>query len=108
MSMRTVVLAASACAVLAMPALAGANDDYRSVEQRLVGRVISFEPWHLQLDRGPRIVLHRGTVIQPTGETPRHGMFVRVFGHIAADGAFAADEIDLIPPPPAAWDWHAH
>lgn len=105
MPMRSLVLAASACAVLAMPALAAA-DDYRAVEQRLFGQVISFEPWHLQLDRGPRIVLHRGTVIHPTGLTLQNGMSVRVFGHVASDGAFSADEIDVMPPPPAAWGWH--
>jgi hypothetical protein len=108
MSMRSLVLAASACAVLAMPGLAGATDDYRAVEQRLVGRVISFEPWRLQLDRGPRIVLHRGTVIHPTGLSLQNGMFVRVFGHVASDGAFSADEIDVTAPPPAAWGWHAN
>jgi len=106
MPMRSLVVAASACAVLAMPVLAGATDDYRAVEQRLFGQVISFEPWHLQLDRGPRIVLHRGTVIHPTGLTLQNGMSVRVFGHVASDGAFSADEIDVMPPPPAAWGWH--
>jgi hypothetical protein len=104
--MRSLALAVSACAVLAMPVLAGATDDYRAVEQRLIGRVISFEPWHLQLDRGPRIVLHRGTVIHPTGLTLQNGMSVRVFGHVASDGAFSADEIDVMPSPPAAWGWH--
>ncbi len=106
--MRSLVLALSACAAVAMPVLAGASDDYRSTEQRLVGRVISFEPWHLQLDRGPRIVLHRGTVIHPTGLSLQNGMPVRVFGHIAADGAFSADEIDVMPGPPPSWQWHVH
>lgn len=106
--MRAVILAAAACAALAMPTLAGASDEYRSYEQRFTGRVISFEPWHLQLDVGPRMVLHRGTVIHPTGMTPQNGMQVRVFGHVASDGAFAADEIDVIPPPPPSWGWHTH
>jgi hypothetical protein len=33
-------------------------------------------------------------------------MSVRVVGHVASDGAFSADEIDVMPPPPAAWGWH--
>ena len=53
----------------------------RRYEHRLVGRVISFEPYHLRLDRGPAIVLHHGTVIHPRGMTPRAGMPVRVYGH---------------------------
>jgi hypothetical protein len=101
MSMRNFVLAAAAVAALAVPAAAGAaSNDYQSVEQHYVGRVISFKPWRLRLDIGPAIVLHPGTVIHPTGTTLQNGMPVRVFGHVAADGAFAADEIDVIS---AAW-----
>ena len=48
----------------------------------------------------------RGTVIHPTGMTPQNGMQVRVFGHVASDGAFAADEIDVIPPRLAATSPH--
>ncbi len=100
--MRNFALAAVAAALLAVPAVAGANanGDYRAVEQHYVGRVIEFKPWHLRLDVGPPIVLHPGTVIHPTGTTLQNGMPVRVYGHVAADGAFAADEIDVIS---AAW-----
>ncbi|HZX67666.1 MAG TPA: hypothetical protein VFE70_02225 [Candidatus Elarobacter sp.] len=98
----------AACAVLATPALAGASDDnygnYRNVEQHILGRVISFEPWRLQLDRGPRMVLHRGTVIHPTGLTLRNGMAVRVIGHVTADGAFSADQIELVQPSTLIWE----
>ncbi len=94
--------AAAALVLLAAPSLAsaqtGPNPQYAGYEHRLVGRVIAFEPYHLRLDRGPAIVLHRGTVIRPRGLTLENGMPVRVYGHVANDGAFSADEIDLLPP----------
>ncbi len=95
------LIAAAAAAMLLAPAAAQAQPmqpAYASYEQHVTGRVISFEPWHLRLDRGPAMVLHPGTVIKPRGLTLRNGMHVRVYGHIATDGAFAADEIDLMPP----------
>jgi len=105
---RAASIVLAAFAVLGTPALAGANDNddnnYRNVEQRIVGRVISFEPWRLQLDRGPRMVLHRGTVIHPTGLTLRNGMAVRVIGHVTVDGAFSADQIELVQPSTLIWE----
>ncbi|HEX3468227.1 MAG TPA: hypothetical protein VHT05_09135 [Candidatus Elarobacter sp.] len=100
--MRSLILTAAALAVFAMPLAATAQppDGYRANEQHYVGRVIEFRPWHLRLDTGPAIVLHPGTVIHPTGTNLQNGMPVRVYGHVAADGAFAADEIDVISP---AW-----
>jgi hypothetical protein len=112
---RKALLGATLLAPLAMPAIASAQgydrdrDDRRfdgdrdDREHRLTGRVVSFRPWNLQLDIGPHIYLHPGTVIRPTGLTLQNGMFVRVFGHRTADGNFAADEINLIPGPPPAF-----
>lgn len=82
-----------------VPTVGSADDLDGGFEHRIVGRVISFEAYNLQLDRGPHIILHHGTVIHPTGITLRNGMPVRVFGHRTADGRFSADEIDLLPPP---------
>jgi len=95
--MKRILLAAI---VAALPIAASAQPYEGGDEHRLVGRVIAFEPYNLQLDRGPHILLHRGTVIHPTGITLRNGMVVRVLGHRTADDNFSADEIDLIPPPP--------
>ena len=50
------------------------------------------------------MVLHRGTVIHPTGLTLRNGMAVRVIGHVTADGAFSADQIELVQPSTLIWE----
>ena len=103
---RLALLGAALLAPLAMPAIASAQDYDRERddrERRFAGRVISFRPWNLQLDTGPHIYLHPGTVIRPTGLNLQNGMFVRVVGHRTADGNFAADEITLIPGPPPAF-----
>ena len=106
--MKRTAIALTACALLLGPAAASAQayPSYAAggYEQHLSGRVIEFKPWNLQLDRGPHIVLHPGTVIKPTGLNLQNGMYVQVYGHVARDGAFAADEIDLVTPgPPPAF-----
>lgn len=101
--MKRFVLALSLGATLLVPSIASADDPDGGFEHRIVGRVISFEPYNLQLDRGPHIILYHGTVIHPTGLNLRNGMPVRVIGHRTADGRFAADEIDLLPPPRDPW-----
>jgi len=105
---KTALIAAVAAAMMLAPAAAPAQTPaYAAYEHRVTGRVIEFRPWHLRLDRGPAVVLHAGTVIKPRGLTLQNGMVVRVYGHVAGDGAFAADEIDLMPsgyadyPPPS-------
>jgi len=103
------LIAAAAVAML-LPVAAAAEPmqpAYASYEQHVTGRVISSEPWRLRLDRGPAMVLHPGTVIKPRGLTLRNGMHVRVYGHIANDGVFAADEIDLLPPEGAPYPSYA-
>jgi hypothetical protein len=76
--MKRFVVALSLGAALLVPTVGSADDLDGAFEHRIVGRVISFEPYNLQLDRGPRIILHHGTVIHPTGITLRNGMPVRV------------------------------
>jgi hypothetical protein len=87
-------------ALVGLPTLALAQpvEPIYDPEHRLVGRVIQSEPWNLQLDRGPHIYLHQGTVIRPTGITLRYGMVVRVIGHRTDSDTFAADEVDVMPP----------
>jgi hypothetical protein len=97
---RPLFLGAALAAILAAP-LAASAQAWGGDEHRFVGRVISFKPWNLQLDNGPHIFLHPGTVIHPTGMTLANGMVVRVIGHRTSDGNFAADEVDLLPAPPA-------
>jgi hypothetical protein len=67
----------------------------RGYEHRFVGRVIDFAPYNLQLDRGPHIYLHKGTVLRPRGLNLQNGMPVIVIGHEDVNGSFQADEIDL-------------
>ena len=99
---RQALLGAALLAPLAIPTIASAQG-YENSERRFAGRVISFKPWNLQLDNGPHIYLHPGTVIRPTGLNLQNGMFVRVVGHRTTDGNFAADEVTLIPGPPPAF-----
>jgi hypothetical protein len=92
---RRTAIAIAACAAVAVPLASSAQQTGN--ERRLIGRVISFQPYNLQLDRGPHVVLHRGTVIHPRGLTFQNGMRVRVYGHRQPDGTFSADQIDLLP-----------
>lgn len=86
-------------ATLVAPLAASAQDyDGRHHDRdghQLVGRVVDARPYHVQLDHGPEVFLHDGTVIRPRGLTLRDGMPVRVFGHRTERG-FSADEIDLV------------
>ena len=93
---RRAALALAATAAVAAP-LAASAQQYGD-ERRLVGFVVAFQPYNLQLDHGPHVVLHRGTVIHPRGLTLQNGMRVRVYGHRQPDGTFSADQIDLLPP----------
>lgn len=98
MNVRHLLPLVAGAALLAVPCVASA-DPYHSFggEYERIGRVVAFQPYNLQLDRGPHIFLHKGTVILPTGLTLRNGMPVRVVGHDNPDGSFSADEIDLLP-----------
>jgi hypothetical protein len=81
----------AALALSIVPAMAGAQ----GYEHRFFGRVVDFAPYNLQLDRGPHIYLHKGTVLRPLGLNLQNGMPVLVIGHEDRNGSFQADEIDL-------------
>jgi hypothetical protein len=92
------VLVLTAAALLAAAFLPGAATA-EGAQRQLIGRVSSFQPYRLQLERGPLVVLHRGTVMRPTGFTPGAGMTVRVSGHRNGDGTFSADAVELLATP---------
>lgn len=85
----------------AQPAPAGqATSPYEINGKFISGRVRWFQPYNLQLNHGPHIYLHDGTVILPTGLDLQPGMPVYVWGHLDASGRYNADSIALAPPPP--------
>ena len=86
-----VPLSLAALAIAAAPSIANAQ----GYEHRFAGRVVDFAPYNLQLDRGPHIYLHKGTVLRPRGLNLQSGMAVVVIGHDDVNGSFQADEIDL-------------
>lgn len=88
------LFALTALALALVPGAAGAQ----GYEHRFIGRVVEFEPYNLQLDRGPHIYLHKGTVLRPRGLNLRSGMPVIVIGHQDVNGSFQADEIVLADP----------
>jgi len=96
MNARSLVTGLTIAGLCAVPVVASAQAAW---EHRLDGRVVNAAPYNLQLDRGPHIFLHNGTVIKPRGLTLRNGQFVRVIGHNNPNGTFEADEVDLISPP---------
>ena len=81
----------AALALVLAPGVASAQ----GYEHRFIGRVVEFEPYNLQLDRGPHIYLHKGTILRPRGLNLQSGMPVIVIGHEDVNGSFQADEIDL-------------
>jgi hypothetical protein len=72
------------------------NEGYQHRRNELSGRVTGFEPYNLWIDRNIHVVLHHGTVINPTGIRLRHGMNVLVYGRWNRDGTFEADQIDVV------------
>ncbi|HEY0384180.1 MAG TPA: DUF5666 domain-containing protein [Candidatus Elarobacter sp.] len=62
---------------------------------QLSGQVSSFSPYNLVLSNGTHVVLHNGTVINPTGTNLTSGQRVRVIGNWNQDGTFNANEIDV-------------
>jgi hypothetical protein len=71
----------------------GYNNGNRGGE--LSGSVRSFSPYNLYLSNGTHVVLHNGTVINPTGNNLAAGERVRVIGNWNQDGTFNANEIDV-------------
>jgi hypothetical protein len=71
----------------------GYNNGNRSGQ--LSGTVSSFSPYNLYLSNGTHVVLHNGTVINPTGNNLAAGERVRVIGNWNQDGSFNANEVDV-------------
>ena len=62
---------------------------------QLSGSVRSFSPYNLYLSNGTHVMLHNGTVINPTGSNLTAGQRVRVIGNWNQDGTFNANEVDV-------------
>ena len=71
------------------------NGGYGNRSGQLDGTVRSFSPYNLYLSNGTHVVLHNGTVINPTGNNLASGERVRVLGTWNQDGTFNANEIDV-------------
>jgi len=71
------------------------NGGYGNRGGQLSGSVRSFSPYNLYLSNGTHVVLHNGTVINPTGSNLSPGERVRVIGNWNQDGTFSANEIDV-------------
>ena len=63
---------------------------------RIGGTVTGFSSYDLDVNNGPHIRLHQGTVINPTGITLQRGMRIAITGHPNNDGTFEADRIDVV------------
>jgi hypothetical protein len=76
----------------------GNNGGYNNGNRgnQLTGTVSSFSPYNLYLNNNVHVVLHNGTVINPTGSNLTPGQRVRVIGYRQSDGTFAASEIDVV------------
>ncbi|MFN2461395.1 MAG: hypothetical protein ABR591_12010 [Candidatus Velthaea sp.] len=74
----------------------GYNGGYGNGSSQIDGVISGFSSFNLDLNRGPHVHLHQGTVINPTGTTLSPGMRVAVFGHPNGDGTFEADQINVV------------
>jgi len=72
------------------------NGGYGNRGNQLSGSVRSFSPYNLYLSNGTHVVLHNGTVINPTGANLNSGQRVRVVGNWNQDGTFNANEVDVV------------
>ncbi len=72
------------------------NGGYGNRNGQLSGSVRSFSPYNLYLSNGTHVVLHNGTVINPTGTNLTSGQRVRVIGNWNQDGTFNATEVDVV------------
>jgi hypothetical protein len=101
MNIKTLIsalIAAAAVGAAALPVMAQTTPAYATQDQQLHGRVISFDGrYDVQVrdDHGSvdDVLLHQGTIINPTGITLAPGMVVSVDGYNAGSH-FAANEID--------------
>ncbi len=114
MNAQTVIRGLALAAAVAIPSIASAAPTPMQIAQvngygggeygggygehrgNVVGVVAYFSGYNLDLDNGPHVNLHHGTVINPTGATLRRGMQVAVRGHLRRDGTIDADVIDIV------------
>jgi hypothetical protein len=75
------------------------NQQVQANANQVSGRVQSFRPFELSVQMGRnayrQVHLHRGTVINPTGESLAPGQHVSVVGIAQADGSLSADTITI-------------
>ena len=74
----------------------GYNNGSNGGTIRLTSTVSGYSGYDLDVNSGPHIRLHQGTVINPTGITLQRGMRINVTGHGNSDGSFEADRIDVL------------
>jgi hypothetical protein len=100
---------AAALAIVAVPSVAMAAPappsfviaqnyygPWHGYEHVIDGRVSSFSPYNLYLMDGVHVVLHNGTVINPTGIHLHGGQRVHIVGHWGRDHRYHADRIDVV------------
>jgi hypothetical protein len=75
------------------------NQQVQANANQVSGRVQSFRPFELSVQTGRnsyrQVHLHRGTVINPTGESLEAGQHVSVVGIAQQDGSLNADTITI-------------
>jgi hypothetical protein len=75
------------------------NQQVQANANQVSGRVQSFRPFELSVQTGRnsyrQVHLHRGTVINPTGESLVSGQHVSVVGIAQQDGSLSADTITI-------------
>jgi hypothetical protein len=75
------------------------NQQAQANANQVSGRVQSFRPFELSVQTGRnsyrQVHLHRGTVINPTGESLEAGQHVSVVGIAQQDGSLNADTITI-------------
>jgi hypothetical protein len=75
------------------------NQQLQANANQTSGRVQSFRPFELSVQTGRnayrQVHLHRGTVINPTGESLSPGQHVSVVGVAQPDGSLNADTITI-------------
>lgn len=103
---RLATVAAAAAVALASVTPASAQPSYAVHQESITGTVRSYDGrynLYVRDERGylDHVLLHQGTIINPTGLRLEGGMHVTIYGHSEGD-VFAADEIDtpyrFIPP----------
>jgi len=74
----------------------GGHNNARNDNGQLSGVVSAFSDFSLQLNNRENVVLHQGTVINPTGISLAPGMQVAIYGRNDGNGTFEADTINVL------------